>query len=306
MYIEGNMSYNAIAKNLNNRGIKAKLGGVWGNVSIRAILMNPNYIGKVRYRMDDKEKYFEADGKHEPIIDEEIYYEVQKKMEKLKGKTLTKRPKEDNYFSGTIFCGECGAKLRTHGEYKTNKNGERIVNGNYACPNKSNGTCNNSTFSHRKAEIAFHEHMENMPDLKIKDDFQMEEKSKQDSINAMIKEEYENAISKLDKKEKDLMTFYINERITFDEYEQMIKLIVAEKNTYIENLKNIPTEPSEDIILNRSEIITNFRENWKLLTNAEKLQFLQTYIEKITAVSKREEGKYHHKVKVLKVNFYAD
>ncbi|MCL2702861.1 MAG: recombinase family protein [Defluviitaleaceae bacterium] len=304
MYTDGNMSYNAIAKNLNHRGIKPKLGGIWGNVSVRAVLRNPNYIGKVRYAMDDKERYFEAEGKHEPIISKELFYQVQKKMEKLKGKTLTKRPKEDNYFSGTIFCGICGAKLRTHGEYKTYKNGEKGINGNYACPNKSNGTCSNSTFSHKKAEIAFQEYMSDAPDIKVTDDTLFAEKTQQDGINAMIREEYENAITKLDRKEKDIMSYYINERITFDEYEQMVRMITTEKNTYIKQLNNIPTLPSEDIIFSRVEIITNFRENWKLLTNAEKLQFLQEYIEKITAISKKEEGVYQHKVKVLKVNFY--
>lgn len=303
MYVDGNMSLNAIAKNLNNRNIKPKLGKAWSNISIRAVLRNPNYIGKVRYSMDNQNRYFEAEGKHEAIISEELFYEAQSKMGKIKGKTLTKRPKADHYFSGTIYCGICDAKLRTHGEYKINKEGEKYCNGNYRCPNIANGTCTNSTFSQKKLEIAFQEYITNINDISVIDDTLLEEKSKQENINNLQREEYENAIIKIEKKEKDVMTLYLNERLNFEEYEQMTKILKNEKTSYIEQLNNLPTEQSEEVLLTIDNIITNIRENWQYLNNVEKLQFLQNYVEKITAISKKEED---YKVKILKVNFYQN
>ena len=92
MYAHGNMSLNAIAQNLNHRRIKTKLDGVWSHVSVRSTLKNPNYIGKVRYATADEERYFEAEGKHEAIISEELFYEAQNKMGKIKHKSHTKRP----------------------------------------------------------------------------------------------------------------------------------------------------------------------------------------------------------------------
>ena len=312
MYSEGNMSYNAIAKNLNARNIKPKLGGAWGNVSVRAVLTNPNYIGLVRYAMDNKEKYFESEGKHEAIISEELFYQVQNMMNKRKGKTLTKRPKTDHYFSGTLYCGVCDTKLITHGEYKTNKDGEKIVNGGYKCPNVMKGLCTNaSRMSQNKTELAVQEYMNNYENIKPKvtDETLLEEKGKNEEkakdigLNNLLREEYENAIAKTLKKEKDVMTLYLNERITFEEYEQMTAILKSERASYTELLNNIPTEPSEDILITRDNIITDFRDNWKLLTNAEKLQFMQDYIEKITAVSNKENG---YKVKVLNIKFYED
>ena len=100
------------------------------------------------------------------------------------------------------------------------------------------------------------------------------------------------------------MTLYLNDKISFDDYEKMLELLASEKASYLEKLENIPTEPDEDILLTRADIITNFRENWTQLTNSEKLQFMQNYIEKITAVSKKEEGQTQNMVKVLKVKFY--
>jgi len=305
MYVEGNMSFNAIAQNLNHRGIKPKLGDNWGHASVRAVLRNPNYIGKVRYAMDDKDRYFEAEGKHEAIISEELFYEAQSRMGKIQHKSHTKRPKADHYFSGTLYC-TCGAKLISHGEYKITESGEKVINAGYRCPNKAKGLCDCGRFSHPKVESAFQEYMAEIPELSGVDETMLEEKSKQDSITGLIREEYESAISQLEKKEKDVMTLYLKDRISFEDYERMLQVLVSEKAGYLERLENIPTDPSEDIILTREEILTSFRENWTLLTNVEKLQFLQDYIERITAVSEKKPEQMQNMVKVLKVKFYDE
>ena len=303
MYVDGNMSYNAISKNLNHRGIKPKLGEAWGHASVRSVLRNANYIGNVRYGVDDKNRYFEAEGKHKPILTEDLFYAAQKKMSRNKKKSITKRPKEDQYFNGTIFCGLCGARLRSHAEYKTYKNGEKGVNGGYRCPNIERGLCTASRFSANKVEIAFQQYMENIDDLSVVDETMLEEKSKPNTINALRREECESAIAKLVKKEKDIMSLYINERITFDGYEQMMKVVSGEKSEYTEQLEAIPTDLTDDVLVTRANIITSFRKNWNALTNAEKLQFLQDNVEKITAVSSKESG---YTPTVLNVDFYAD
>ncbi|MCL1863456.1 MAG: recombinase family protein [Defluviitaleaceae bacterium] len=300
MYLDGNMSYSAIATNLNHRGIKSKMGVAWHHASIGGILKNPNYIGKVRYAMDDPDRYFEAEGKHEPIISEELFNSVQKKRGIIKKVAYTKRPKEDNYFCGIVYCAECGTKMQSNGEHKKNANGEVIAKRGYRCPNVTKGLCNTSRFSHKKLEVAFEQYMDNIEDLTATPDILLEENNQPDSINSLLREECENAIVKLTKREKEIMSMYINERISFEKFEQMTHLIITEKNTYIEQINNIPPESTEDIQLTLDDIATNFRENWKALTNSEKMQFLHNYIEKITAYSKREEK---YQVKVLKVKF---
>jgi len=257
MYVDGNMSYNAICKNLNHRGVKPKLGDTWGHHSIRNVLRNANYIGKVRYSIDDEERYFEAEGKHEAILSEEIFKQAQSKMSRNKSKSITKRPREDNYFSGTMYCGLCDTRLISHAEYKTYKDGTKGINGGLRCPNTANGTCTAPRFSHNKAEKAFQEYMANYADITVVDEAVFEEKSKQSKINDLKRKEYENTIEKLTKKEKDIMTLYINERITFEAYEQMVKIVTDEKAGYIAQLENIPAEPTEDILITRANIITD-------------------------------------------------
>jgi len=303
MYVNGNLTYNAIARNLNNREIKTKKGTTWNDSSIRNILQNPTYIGKVRYSLKDEKRYFEAEGKHQPIIDEELFYQAQNKIGKIKRKSRTKRPKEDHYFSGTLYCGLCGEKLQTHGMYTKNKNGEVDVNAGYRCPNVNKGLCNTSRFAQIKLELAFQEYINDIVDINNPDEIITAEENKQEQINNLLKEEYENALLKLDKREKDVMKLYINERINFEEYEEMTKLLKQEKNTYQAQLTKIPGKSNEEIKLAISDIITNFKENWLLLNNMEKQQFVQSYIDKITAVSTKEQG---YKVKILKVDFYSN
>jgi len=302
MYLDGNMTYNAIARNLNHRGIKPKLGDTWHHASIRGILTNPNYIGKVRYALDDAERYFEADGKHEPIISEELFNATQKKIGNVKRVAYTKRPKEDNYFCGVLYCGECGARLQTKADYKETPEGTKLVQRGYRCPNRSKGLCSISRINHNKMEVAFEDYMGNIEDFTISPESLSEAKTKQENVNALIREEYENAIAKLIKREKELMSLYINERVSFENYEQMLKLITDEKNSYADQIINLPSEPEEEIQLMMEDIVTNFRENWQALTNIEKQQFLQDYIEKITAISKKEQGNKVH-AKVLNVKF---
>jgi len=300
MYLDGNVSYASIARNLNHRGIKPRRGGAWHHHSIQGILSNPNYIGKVRYSLADAERYFEAEGKHEPIISEEMYNEVQKKIAKIKRVAYTKRPKENSYFCGVLYCAKCGAKLQTNANYKKDK---KTYKAGYRCPNIYKGLCNTSRFSHEKMEGAFNEYIDNIEDITAKPEDLQQEKDKQESINALLREEYEGAITKLMKREKELQSLYINERISFEDYEEMISTIRTEKNTYADQIINLPEEPANEEQLAIDDIVTNFRDNWKALNNSEKQQFVHNYIEQVTAYSKKEEG---HQVKVLKVAFNKD
>jgi len=306
MYIDGGLTFQAIAKNLNHRNVKPKRGETWNSASIRNILTNPNYVGKVRYSLADKARYFEADGKHEAIITQDLFDDVQKRICNIKKKSYTKRPKEDNFFSGTLYCAECDSKMQTHNIYRINKRGEKISNGQYRCLNVLKGLCDCATISHRKVEAVFENYMDTIEDMSVTDEILAEEqnaeKNKQIAINTLLREEYITAIKKLETKAKKVMTLYIDERITFDEYQQMVKIVTNEKDTYTDRLASLPEEPTEEMQVTTANIIANFRDNWGLLTKGEKLQFLQNYIEKIMVVSKKAEG---HKVKILNVKFYS-
>ena len=78
MCIDKNMSMSKIAKTLNERKIPTKNNTSWDSNTIKKALTNPNYIGKVRYSINDEDRYFEADGNHERIISDEMYTVIKK------------------------------------------------------------------------------------------------------------------------------------------------------------------------------------------------------------------------------------
>ena len=155
--------YKAITSKLNKLGYKTKKGNNFSVGSIRDILTNPVYIGKVRYnvRQDWSEKRRRninpnpiiVDGIHEPIINIELWDKVQKIMESKKGKP--KRIYDGEYpLTGILKCPVCGAGMvimRT-----TNKlaDGTKKRISYYACGNwKNKGTavCNSNSIRVDKA-----------------------------------------------------------------------------------------------------------------------------------------------------------
>ncbi|WP_446936659.1 recombinase family protein [Lysinibacillus fusiformis] len=84
--------------------------------TIRNILMNPIYAGKIKHRND----FYE--GEHQPIITLEQYDQVQNLMKK---RASTSDPSRKKYLlTGLLYCGHCGARLygRTGGKLKNGDN----------------------------------------------------------------------------------------------------------------------------------------------------------------------------------------
>lgn len=99
-YLMGN-NFTEIAKDLNQKGIKTKKNHNWSYKTIKLVLSNPNYNGKVRYGLNSK-KYFEVVGKHEKIISDEIFQKVSKKLKKKFSKDKNKA-NIDAYLNGVVF-----------------------------------------------------------------------------------------------------------------------------------------------------------------------------------------------------------
>ncbi|WP_336636882.1 recombinase family protein [Lysinibacillus fusiformis] len=84
--------------------------------TVRNILTNPIYAGKIKHKNDLYE------GEHPPIITLEQYDQVQNLMKK---RASTSDPSRKQYLlTGLLFCGHCGARLfgRTGGKLKSGKN----------------------------------------------------------------------------------------------------------------------------------------------------------------------------------------
>ncbi|GGM28296.1 recombinase RecB [Paraliobacillus quinghaiensis] len=115
-YAEQELGYKAIVSRINTMGHKTKRGSDFSINTIKTILDNPIYIGKIRFNMfenwSEKHRkgknpnYVLVDGKHEAIIDQIQWDRVQKNRKKRSVKpTKSKNP---YILNGLIRCPECG------------------------------------------------------------------------------------------------------------------------------------------------------------------------------------------------------
>lgn len=115
MYVTGSTMADII-RYLNANQIKTSYGNMFNKNSINRILKNKRYIGVYTYR--DKEI---PDGIPR-IIDEDLFWEVQRMMEKNKKAPARAKGKVDYLLTTKLFCGYCEAAMTgISGTSKTEK-----------------------------------------------------------------------------------------------------------------------------------------------------------------------------------------
>ena len=131
MYVNKDMGRVNIAHHLNDLGVQTRTGALWTQDTLKTMLENDHYIGKVRWNwrktitiVEDGEikkvrpktevgEYLVYEGKHEAIISDELFQaarEKQGKNHRAKSKTKVRNP-----LAGLLFC-QCGRamSLRTY------------------------------------------------------------------------------------------------------------------------------------------------------------------------------------------------
>lgn len=122
------MSMLAIADMLNDMKIKPVASDLWSRYTIADMLVNPVYMGKIRWNYRVNVKSWEnqqmvvsrprksldecvlVDGKHEAIISEELFWEAHKRR---KQNTPLKKSNElKNPLAGIFYCAKCGRAMK--------------------------------------------------------------------------------------------------------------------------------------------------------------------------------------------------
>lgn len=121
-YLNG-LGLRAIAVKYGDLGLRTKRGNLPDNRCIEYMLRNPVYTGKIRWSLDsraastrhyDNPNIMISEGKHQPIISEETFNQVQAKLDEQKrlyGKYQRCEQRIDWMLKGLIRCSECGSTL---------------------------------------------------------------------------------------------------------------------------------------------------------------------------------------------------
>lgn len=149
MYVNQDMGRVTIAKRLNELGIKPMNGGLWAQDTIKSMLENEHYMGKVKWNyrktvvvVEDGEirktqpkakigEYLIYEGKHEAIISEELFRAAREKQgrnHRAKAKTKVRNP-----LAGLVFC-QCGRAMsyRTYLKDGVERSAPRLLCDNQA------------------------------------------------------------------------------------------------------------------------------------------------------------------------------
>ena len=111
-----------IARELEAAGVRTRRGSAPSNRWVRYILRNPVYIGKIRWSTDGKINYVSGeenenavlvDGGFEPLVDEETFEAVQRRLNKRAAALPYTRehPQAEWMLKGMVRCSACGSTL---------------------------------------------------------------------------------------------------------------------------------------------------------------------------------------------------
>lgn len=134
MFVAG-YNYADLIRYLNERGIPTSTGGKWNKSSFHRIFSNRRYLGK--YIFHDEE----IDGGMPQLIDDELFAEAQKVLEKYAAAPSRGKAKVEYLLSEKLLCGKCGHKMT--GISSTSKS--KKIHHYYKCVGTTKGVCDKRT-----------------------------------------------------------------------------------------------------------------------------------------------------------------
>lgn len=261
LYTFESNTINSVVKQLNNMNLKPRISNEWTISSVKDILSNPTYIGKIVWnRRKQKKKtknghliisrprnqeYLIYDGLHEPIVDNKTWELVQEKRKqnapKVKRDSIIKNPLVE-----LVFCEKCGKPMQRRPYTKSNKPATLIC---------SNSKCNNISSKlyivENKIIEALKIWLENYKvDYEVKDNSNTENNKLIEKSIVSAKKELERENTKLDK----IYDFLENGIYSKDEF-------INRSKTIKENIVNLESKLSEyNELLNKNTEIQNEKE----------------------------------------------
>ncbi|MCX0375994.1 recombinase family protein [Clostridium perfringens] len=302
--------YKAITNKMNKLGYKTKKGNNFSVGSIRDILTNPVYIGEIRYnvRQNWSEKRrrninpnpIRVKGKHEAIIDRELWDKVQLILESKKGKPS--RIYDGEYpLTGILRCPKCGAGMVISRTTNTLADGTKKRIAYYCCGNwKNKGTsvCNSNTIRVDKANEYVFKKIEELVsnEAMIKAVVKNINKERKDKVKPAkrLLGDIDKELEKLDKRKRKIFEAYEDDILTKEEFQtrkdelnEKIRILEEEKKPLLNTIsdevsEDIPYEFIKDILMNFSKILNSS------VSREQQKKLLHMIISEITMNESRE------------------
>lgn len=235
MYVNKDMGRSSIAYHLNDLNVPTRTGALWAQDTIKTMLENDHYIGKVRWNwrktvtvVEDGEvkkvrpqtkvgEYLVYDGKHEAIISDELFEAARAKQgrnHRAKAKTKVRNP-----LAGLLFC-QCGRAM-TLRTYTHNDAAPRLL-----CTNQK--YCGTTSCLYSEIIDRVRETLENCIDdfeVRIASDDKTSLKLHENLIKQL-----KAKLEELNRKELSQWEKYSEEDMPKEIFEKLNKKVLAEKD----------------------------------------------------------------------------
>ena len=251
MYVNQQLALSDIASILNQSGYRTKRGGRFETRTVSYILENPFYIGKIRWNYFDRQKNSRknssdviiTDGKHDPIISEELFAAAGKRLgaeRKRTGYGKKKRPvaASKHWMSGMIKCYKCGASLGYNAG-----NTKKKAPAYFQCWKHGKGLCDcfkNNRINAKKAE---NEILRILQTYAASNIIYAYNSSKKNDVNTEC-QLLEKELNSLKIKSQRIKEAYINGIDSIDEYRENKKMI-EERRQYLNDKIASANAPAE-------------------------------------------------------------
>lgn len=262
-----------LAAKLNDMGVRSTRGNPFENRTVEYILRNPVYIGMIRWCPDGKtnrnfakENVMIVQGSHEPIVERELWDQVQKRLDEIK-RTYPKyarvRAHCDFMLKGLVRCSNCGSTL------------VHAATGSLQCHSYARGSCKVShSITLPKINKIVIESIEAAFRLGV---FPLIVKQKQTiDENALIQKQIQREERKLDR----IREAYENEVDTLEEYK-------ANKAKILQEIKRLKTQfaPAPPVDLQKKFFEKNKNSVQRLkdssVSETEKNEILRSFVDHI-------------------------
>ncbi|CEA02876.1 DNA-invertase hin [Jeotgalicoccus saudimassiliensis] len=263
--------YKKITGIINRKGYKTKKGNEFSIATVKRILDNPMYIGKLRFnqhenwaekrRKGKNKETIIVDGIHEPIIDKELWDSIQLKRQGRSYKAV--QSSKPYFLSRLIRCPQCGAGMVSAKSKGRTKTYRYYVCGTFH--NKGSSVCSSNSIN---ADIAEAQVLDEIKRIVTDSSFIKQ-------LVAKLNQEREHAIEPLIKQKE-----YIESRIKQNE-------------TYIANIT--------DKLMKDPDLVSSFAERLKeqqseKISNQKQLEEVE---EELTSINTKpiDLMAFHHLIK---------
>lgn len=167
-----------------------------------------------------------------------------------------------------------------------------------------NGGCDmRGDINHKKVEAAFLSYIDRIADLNVSDEIEMEQTEAVHQKSDELIQSYTDKLQSLDKRHREIMDSYCDGGIDFESYRHMKNKLDSDKALIHAELAKLENESISEDNIGHADILTNVRENWELLTDREKRQFLLQFVKRIVIENVKLSGVRRSDARIAKVEF---